>query len=41
MTILGDYERDDDDDNKYNKLEGGDILVKEAGQPNTQLNNTI
>ena len=41
MTIPSDYERDDDYDNKDVKLEGGDILVKEAGQPNTQLNNTI
>ena len=30
MTITDDYERDEDDNDKYEKVEGGDIFVKEA-----------
>ena len=31
MAITNNYERDEDNDDKYEKVEEGDILVEEAG----------
>ena len=39
MVIPWNYERDNDDDEKDEKVEGGDTLVVEAGQTNSQRNN--
>ena len=39
-AIPDEYERKNDNHDRDEKVKGGDILVVEAGQPNTQRNNT-
>ena len=38
MANSDDYEHDNDDDNKYNKVEGSNIFVKQSGNLNKPQN---
>ena len=39
MVIPNDYEHDDGDNDKYDKVEGGNIFVGEGGKPKKLQNN--